>query len=94
LVIIQADGNGTVGSLSDTININNKIYSEVALTTSDICNRLLKDIERNGSGGIGKSEPLKYRKGWSKRIDSVNRLVYNIHDDMIEIIQCKGHYED
>ncbi len=57
-------------------------------------NKLLKDIDRNGNEGIGKSEPLKYRKGWSKRIDEVNRLVYNIHDDMIEIIQCKGHYED
>ena len=62
-VIIQADGNGTVGSLSDTININNKIYSEVALTTSDICNRLLKDIiyyinDRNNS--ITLSEAFRY----------------------------------
>lgn len=57
-------------------------------------NRLLKDIERNGNAGIGKPEPLKYRNGWSKRIDDVNRLVYDIHDNMIEIIQCKGHYND
>ena len=25
-------------------------------------NKLLKDIERNGNDGIGKSEPLKHRK--------------------------------
>lgn len=57
-------------------------------------NRLLKDIERNGNSGIGKPEPLKYRRGWSKRIDDVNRLVYDLHDDTIEIIQCRGHYDD
>lgn len=57
-------------------------------------NRLLQDIDRNGNDGIGKQESLKYRKGWSKRIDDCNRLVYDIHEDMIEIIQCKGHYDD
>jgi toxin YoeB len=57
-------------------------------------NRLLQDIDRNGNDGIGKQEPLKYRKGWSKRIDDTNRLVYDIHEDIIEIIQCKGHYDD
>ncbi len=29
----------------------------------------------------------------SRRIDNVNRLVYRIVDDCVEIIQCKGHYE-
>ena len=43
-IIIQADGNGTVGSISNLININDKTYSEVALTTSNICDRLLKDL--------------------------------------------------
>ena len=33
-------------------------------------NELIKDIERNGAlNGIGKSEALKYRKGFSRRID-------------------------
>ena len=33
-------------------------------------NELIKDIQRNGlSTGIGKSEPLKYRKAWSRRIN-------------------------
>ncbi|BEP30213.1 Txe/YoeB family addiction module toxin [Helicovermis profundi] len=57
-------------------------------------NQILKDIERNGNGGIGKAEPLKYCKGWSKRIDECNRLVYDLKDGIIEIIQCKGHYDD
>ena len=30
---------------------------------------------------------------WSRRIDEVNRLVYKIEKNHIEIIQCKGHYE-
>jgi len=59
-------------------------------------NQLIKDIERNGtSEGIGKPKPMKYRKAWSRRIDEVNRLIYNIDsDDNLWIIACKGHYED
>ena len=59
-------------------------------------NSLIKDIERNGaSDGIGKPEPLKYRKAWSRRIDHENRLVYNIDsNNNLLIISCKGHYED
>jgi len=57
-------------------------------------NVLLKDISRNGHDGIGKPEPLKYRDNqWSRRIDDVNRLVYEVRENFIEIIQCKGHYE-
>lgn len=58
-------------------------------------NELVKDIERNGiSSGIGKPEPLKYRKAWSRRIDHENRLVYNIDNlNNLWIISCKGHYE-
>ena len=59
-------------------------------------NDLLKDIERNGlSNGIGKPEPLKYRKAWSRRIDHVNRLIYNFDENKnLLIISCKGHYDD
>ena len=35
-------------------------------------NKLLKDIDRNGtSNGIGKPEFLKYKKAWSRYIDDV-----------------------
>ena len=57
-------------------------------------NALVKDIERGGYGGIGKPEPLKYRPGWSRRIDDANRLVYDVSGDNLYIISCKGHYED
>ena len=56
-------------------------------------NSLIKDVERNGLQGIGKSEPLKYRHGWSRRIDKANRLVFNIKDGCLYIASCRGHYE-
>jgi len=58
-------------------------------------NRLLKDIDRNKYEGIGKPEPLKgdYSSWWSRRIDGTHRLVYRIKNDVIEIYECKGHYE-
>ena len=57
-------------------------------------NELIKDIERNGAlNGIGKSEALKYRKGFSRRIGETNRLVYAIDENgVLWIISCRGHY--
>ena len=57
-------------------------------------NELVKDIERNGvSKGIGKPEPLRYRKAWSRRIDQENRLIHNIDEHgNLWIVSCKGHY--
>ena len=59
-------------------------------------NLLIKDVERNGYDGIGKPEPLKGNLSglWSRRIDDANRLVYRIKDGKIEIVSCKGHYDD
>ena len=59
-------------------------------------NQLLQDIDRNGYGGIGKPEPLRgdLQGWWSKRIDDSNRIVFRIHDDCIEILQCGSHYRD
>lgn len=59
-------------------------------------NQLLKDIDRNGFGGLAKTEPLKGDLSgyWSKRIDDANRLVFRLSDNLVEIIQCKGHYND
>lgn len=58
-------------------------------------NQLIKDIDRNKNEGIGKPEPLKYEfQGlWSRRIDEVNRLVYRIRDEYIEILSCRTHYQ-
>lgn len=64
-------------------------------------NALIKDIERSGPfEGIGKPEPLKgeFSGLWSRRIDSTNRLVYevtNLQDRTVLIIYaCKTHYGD
>lgn len=59
-------------------------------------NLLLTDIQRNGKDSrMGKAEILKNRKGYSKRIDGKNRLVYdfNSNGDVV-IISCKGHYKE
>lgn len=59
-------------------------------------NALLKDIDRNGNDGIGKPEPLSGNLSgyWSRRIDECNRIVYQIIDNQIIIIQCGSHYRD
>lgn len=59
-------------------------------------NDLLKEITRTPFDGTGKPEPLKgnFSGLWSRRIDGVNRLVYSVNDEQIEIYQCKGHYDD
>lgn len=58
-------------------------------------NALLKDIERNGNlEGIGKPEPLRYRPGYSRRIDQYNRLVYDTDEENLFIYSCRGHYEE
>lgn len=59
-------------------------------------NLLLKDIERERYDGIGKPEPLKgdLTGFWSRRIDDTNRLVYRIQDNVLEILSCRGHYDD
>lgn len=57
---------------------------------------LLRDIGRGGYEGIGKPEPLKGDLSgvWSRRIDKYNRLIYRIEGETIEILSCKGHYDE
>ena len=63
--------------------------------TLDKIYKLIRDIERNGaSKGEGKPERLKHQPAWSRRIDKENRLVYDMENDSLRIISCKGHYED
>lgn len=58
--------------------------------------QLLKDIDRNGYDGIGKSERLSgdLAAYWSRRIDEANRIVYRIDNNIIKIVQCGSHYRD
>ena len=59
-------------------------------------NAWLKDIERGYFDGIGKPEPLKGELSgfWSRHIDDTNRFVYRISNGVLEIISCRGHYDD
>lgn len=58
-------------------------------------NQLIRDVEREPFSGIGKPEPLKGNLSgfWSRRIDNSNRLVYRIKENVLEILSCKGHYD-
>lgn len=57
-------------------------------------NELIKDIQRSPFSGIGKPEGLKFNMSglWSRRIDQEHRLIYQIKDDSIIIVQCRYHY--
>lgn len=60
---------------------------------------LLKDIAINPAvGGLGKTEALKYRSGFSKRLTGEDRITYNLEGEgvskKITIFACKGHYGD
>ena len=71
-------------------------WQETDKATTKKINALIKDISRNGlSKGLGKPEPLKYRKAWSRRITHSDRLVYNFDDKgNLLIFSCIGHYAD
>ncbi|MFD1420882.1 Txe/YoeB family addiction module toxin [Lactiplantibacillus songbeiensis] len=57
-------------------------------------NNLIKSIQRDGLGnGLGKPERLKYQDGWSRRINSKDRLVYAVKDKRLIVVACKNHYE-
>lgn len=58
-------------------------------------NLLIKDIQREPFAGIGKPELLRHDLSgfWSRRIDEANRLVYVVENDVLIIVQCRGHYE-
>ena len=59
-------------------------------------NKLLQDIERNGTNGIGKPEQLSEDLSgfWSVKIDDKNRIVFRIQDGALIITQCGSHYRD
>lgn len=57
---------------------------------------LIIEVTRDPFHGTGKPEPLKgnYRGCWSRRITDEHRLIYRVFEDSIEIVSCRGHYND
>lgn len=57
-------------------------------------NRLIEDMLRSPTAGIGKPEPLRHTGPdvWSRRITEEHRLVYLVADDAITILQARYHY--
>ena len=86
--------------------IMNKVWSDQAWEdylywqtqdkrTAKRINQLIKEIDRDPFGGIGKPEPLKHDLSgyWSRRIDEVHRLVYRVAGkEGILIASCRFHY--
>lgn len=59
-------------------------------------NDLLKEIQRTPFQGTGSPEALRGSLSgkWSRRINQKDRLVYEVTDETIIVLQCKGHYND
>lgn len=58
--------------------------------------RLLEDIAEHPFIGIGKPEPLRHDLAgyWSRRINAEHRIIYAVHEDLIEvyILSMRYHY--
>ncbi|AHN72733.1 Txe/YoeB family addiction module toxin [Aggregatibacter actinomycetemcomitans] len=57
-------------------------------------NKLIQNITRSPFEGLGNPKPLKHQLSgfWSRRIDKEHRLVYQVSDSHLTIIQCRYHY--
>ena len=57
-------------------------------------NALLDAIMIDPQSGIGKPEKLKYELAglWSRRINLRDRIVYEVKDDTVYILQLREHY--
>ena len=58
--------------------------------------KLIKEVRRTPFEGIGKPEDLKGNLSglWSRRITEEHRLVYEVRDESIVVVSCRGHYGD
>lgn len=55
---------------------------------------LIQSIQQTPFEGIGKPEPLKHNFTgmWSRRINNVHRIIYEVKDNAIHIYSLKDHY--
>lgn len=57
-------------------------------------NTLIREIQRTPFEGIGNPEPLRHALAgyWSRRISSEHRIVYQVEEDALLIMQLRYHY--
>jgi toxin YoeB len=57
-------------------------------------NRMIEEAARDPGGGIGKPERLSHNLSgyWSRRITDEHRLVYQLRDHELIIVQARYHY--
>jgi toxin YoeB len=57
-------------------------------------NRMIEEAARDPGTGIGKPERLSHNLSgyWSRRITDEHRLVYQLRDEELVIVQARYHY--
>jgi toxin YoeB len=57
-------------------------------------NRMIEEATRDPAIGIGKPERLSHNLSgyWSRRTTDEHRLVYQLRDDELVIVQARYHY--
>ena len=57
-------------------------------------NKLIREVQREPFGGVGKPEPLKHALAglWSRRITDEHPMVYRVVNDALEVLQLRFHY--
>jgi toxin YoeB len=57
-------------------------------------NRMIEEATRDPATGIGKPERLSHNLSgyWSRRITDEHRLVYQLRDEELIIVQARYHY--
>ena len=58
--------------------------------------KILNELKDHPYTGSGNPEPLKFELSgyWSRRINKKNRLIYEVHDDIVTVVvvSALGHY--
>jgi toxin YoeB len=62
--------------------------------TLERINKLIQEVIRHPTEGIGKPEPLKHALAgwWSRRINDEHRMVYKLEGNALWIAQLRYHY--
>ena len=69
-------------------------WQKTSPKTVEKINWIIDAIIEEPSKGIGKPEKLKYELTglWSRRINHKDRIVYEIVDDTLIVLQLRDHY--